>query len=73
MTPAAALPKFFVVCSVILLLTGVAQFLVRPRKPKETIAERFINRSTITAVLSVCIGVLGLLFGLGVLPMPKLG
>jgi uncharacterized membrane protein YfcA len=73
MTPAATLPKFFVVCSVILLLTGVAQFLVRPRKDKETLAERFINRSTITAVLSLCIGLLGLLFGLGVLPMPKLG
>ena len=32
--PAAALlPKFFVICSVILILTGVAQYFVRPTKP----------------------------------------
>jgi hypothetical protein len=71
--PAAALPKFFVICSVILLLTGVGQLLVRPRKDKETLADKLINRSTITALLSLGIGVLGLLLGLGVLPMPRLG
>jgi hypothetical protein len=71
MNPAAAfLPKFFVICSVILILTGVAQFLVRPRKDKETLAERIVNRSIITAILSVGMGILGLLVGLGVIAMP---
>jgi hypothetical protein len=74
MNPAAAfLPKFFVICSVILIMTGVAQVLVRPRKPNETLAEKIINRATITALLAVSMGVLGLLLGLGVLPMPRLG
>jgi hypothetical protein len=30
-----------------------------------------VNRSTITAFLSVSMGILGLLLGLGVLPMPR--
>ena len=73
MNPAARLlPKFFVVCSVILILTGVAQYLVRPRKDKEGALEKVANRSVITALLSVAIGVLGLLLGLGVLQMPRL-
>jgi hypothetical protein len=72
MGPAAAfLPKFFVICSVILIFTGVMQLLVRPRKDKETLAERLINRATITALVSVTIGVLGLLLGLGLLPMVR--
>jgi len=72
MNPAAAfLPKFFVLCSAILILTGVAQLFVRPRKEKETLAEKIINRSTLTAALSLAMGVLGLLLGLGVIPMPR--
>ena len=57
--------------AVILILTGVAQFFVRPRKPNETLAEKIVNRSTITALLSLAMGVLGLLLGLGVIPMPR--
>ena len=73
MNPAAAfLPKFFVISSVILILTGVGQVLVRPRKEKETLSERLVNRATITAFISLAIGVAGLLLGLGVLPMPRL-
>jgi hypothetical protein len=72
MTGAAALlPKFFVICSVILMLAGVAQLFVRPRRPNETLAEKLVNRATITALLSVTFGILGLLVGLGVLPMPR--
>jgi len=70
--PAALLPKFFVICSVILILTGVTQVFVRPRKPRETMAERVVNRSTITALVSLTIGVIGLLVGLGVIPMVML-
>jgi hypothetical protein len=72
--PAARLlPKFFIVCSVILIVTGVAQFLVRPRRDGESPVEKVVNRSAITALLSVAIGVLGLLLGLGILKMPRLG
>jgi hypothetical protein len=66
------LPKFFVISSVILILTGVGQVLVRPRKPNETLAEKILNRATLTALVSLAIGVAGLLLGLGVLPMPHL-
>ena len=73
MNPAARLlPKFFIVCSVILILTGVAQFLVRPRKDGENALEKVANRSAITALLSIAIGVLGLMLGLGILQMPRL-
>jgi hypothetical protein len=51
----------------------VAQVFVRPRKPNETLPEKVLNRATLTALISVVIGVAGLLLGLGVLPMPKLG
>jgi len=45
---------------------------VRPRKAKETLAERLVNRSTITALVSVLIGILGLLLGAGIIPMVHL-
>ena len=61
MNPAAAfLPKFFVISSVILILTGVGQVLVRPRKPGETTAEKLVNRATLTAFVSLVIGVAGM-------------
>ena len=73
MSPAAAfLPKFFIICSLILIATGVMQVFVRPRKERETPAERFVNRSTITAFVSVVVGVLGLLLGAGIIPMVHL-
>lgn len=73
MNPAARLlPKFFIVCSVILILTGVAQYLVRPRKDGENALEKVANRSAITALLSIAVGVLGLMLGLGILKMPRL-
>jgi hypothetical protein len=67
---ATLLPKFFVICSVILILTGVAQSLVRPRRPKESLPEKMVNRATITALLSIAVGIAGLLIGLGVVAMP---
>jgi hypothetical protein len=69
----AFLPKFFIICSVILILAGVAQVFVRPRADKETLAHKIINRATITALFSLAFGIAGLLVGLGVLPMPTLG
>jgi hypothetical protein len=70
-TPAELLPKFFLVSSVILIVSGVGQVLVRPRKEKETLADRLVNRATVTALISLAIGVAGLLLGLGVLPLPR--
>jgi hypothetical protein len=70
--PAATLlPKFFVICSVILILTGVAQYFVRPKKTSENVLEKLANRAVITAVLSIAFGVAGLLIGLGIIPMPR--
>lgn len=69
----AFLPKFFVICSVILILAGVAQVFVRPRADKETLAQKIINRATITAVVSLAFGIAGLLVGLGVVKMPTFG
>ncbi len=70
---AVLLPKFFVLCSVILILTGVAQYLVRPRKPKETLPQKIVNRASITALVSIAVGVAGLLLGLGIIKMPHFG
>jgi hypothetical protein len=67
---AAFLPKFFIVCSSILLLTGIAQVFVRPRAEKETLAAKLINRATLTALVSVAFGICGLLLGLGIVKMP---
>jgi hypothetical protein len=68
---AAFLPKFFVICSVILILAGVAQVFVRPRAENETLLQKLINRATITALVTVAAGVYGLLLGLGVVPLPR--
>jgi hypothetical protein len=64
-------PKFLVVCSIILILSGVAQLFVRPRKEGETPMERLVNRATITTLVTVAFGIAGLLFGLGVLKLPR--
>jgi len=69
----AFLPKFFIICSLILILAGIAQVFFRPRDPKESIATKIINRATITAMVSLAFGIVGLLVGLGVLPMPTMG
>jgi hypothetical protein len=69
----AFLPKFFVICSVILILAGIAQVFVRPRADRETLAQKIINRSTITAVVSLAFGIVGLLVGLGVFKIPTFG
>jgi hypothetical protein len=64
-------PRFLVICSIILILTGVAQVFVRPRKENETPLEKWVNRSTITAFVSLAFGITALLFGLGVFKLPR--
>ena len=51
-------------------IDGVAQVFVRPHAPNESLAAKLINRSTITALFAVAVGVCGLLVGLGVVKMP---
>lgn len=67
----ALLSKFFIISSVVLILSGTAQLFVRPRKPNETLPEKLLNRATLTATISLIIGLAGLLLGLGILPMPR--
>ena len=69
----AFLPKFFVISGAILVISGVAQVFVRPRKPGETAAQKVINGSVLRAVVFVTCGLLGILIGLGVIPMVRLG
>ncbi|HXU04557.1 MAG TPA: hypothetical protein VN903_26525 [Polyangia bacterium] len=71
MNAAAMFPRFLIICSIILIIAGVSQVLVRPRGEKETLLEKFVNRATITAVVSLAIGIAGLLFGLGIFKMPR--
>ena len=72
MTGAAALlPKFFIVCSAILILSGLAQVFVRLCAANESIGQKLVNRATITALVSVGFGVYGLLLGLGIVPLPR--
>ncbi len=68
---AALLPKFFIVCSALLILSGLAQVFVRPRAANESIGHKLVNRATITALVSVGFGVYGLLLGLGIVPLPR--
>lgn len=74
MTSAAELmPKFFVISGAILVISGLAQVFVRPRKPGETAAQKIVNGSVVRAVLFVTCGILGVLVGLGVIPMARWG
>jgi len=70
MNPAVSfMPKFFVISGAILVLSGVAQVFVRPRKTGESALQRVLNGAVIRAVMFVICGVLGILLGLGVIPL----
>jgi hypothetical protein len=71
MNAAALFPRFLIICSIILLIAGVAQVFVRPRADDETLLQKLINRSTITALVTVAFGIAGLLYGLGVFKLPR--
>ena len=71
MNAVALFPRFMVICSIILIIAGVAQVFVRPRGDKETPLQKVINRATITALVSLAFGIAGLLYGLGIFKMPK--
>ena len=71
MNAAALFSRFLVICSVILIIAGVAQIFVRPRKDKETALEKVVNRASITALVSLAFGIAGLLYGLGIFKVPS--
>jgi hypothetical protein len=72
MNPALSfMPKFFVISGAILVLSGVAQVFVRPRKSGESLAQKIVNGAVIRAILFVTCGVLGILLGLGIIPMMR--
>jgi hypothetical protein len=62
------MPKFFVISGAILVLSGVAQVFVRPRKDGESAAQKVLNGAVVRAVLFVTCGILGILLGLRVIP-----
>ena len=71
MNAAALFPRFLVICSIILIIAGVSQVLVRPRADNETPLQKIINRATITALVSLAFGIAGLLYGFGVFKLPR--
>jgi hypothetical protein len=71
MNAVAVFPRFLIICSVILIIAGVAQVFVRPRADKETALQKIVNRATITALVSIAFGIAGLLYGLGVFKLPR--
>jgi len=71
MSAVALFPRFLIICSVILIIAGVAQVFVRPRGDKETALQKIVNRATITALVSIAFGIAGLLYGLGVFKLPR--
>lgn len=64
--------RFFIISGVVLMVSGVLQALVRPRKSGESPGQRFVNRSTVWAFLCVTVGLLGVLVGTGVVPLVPL-
>jgi uncharacterized membrane protein len=63
----------FVFGGVILMISGVLQALVRPRKPNETPAQRLVNGATIRAVFFVVMGLMAILVGARVIPLMPMG
>ena len=63
----------FIFGGVVLMISGVLQALVRPRKPNETPTERLVNAATVRAVFFVVMGVLAILVGARVVPLMPMG
>lgn len=62
---------FFLLSGVLLIVSGVLQAIIRPRGERESTLARILNRSTLRAVVFVCVGVVGVLVGVGVLHLPR--
>lgn len=62
---------FFLLSGLLLIVSGVLQAIIRPRVEKETTLARILNRATLRAVVFVCVGMVGVLVGVGVLHLPR--
>ncbi|MDX2020646.1 MAG: hypothetical protein SF187_10415 [Deltaproteobacteria bacterium] len=62
---------FFLLSGVLLIVSGVLQAIIRPRGERESTLARILNRSTLRAVVFVCVGLVGVLVGVGVLHLPR--
>jgi hypothetical protein len=71
MNAVALFPRFLIICSIILIIAGVAQLFVRPRAERESLLQKIVNRATITALVSFAFGIAGLLYGFGVFRLPR--
>ena len=69
MNPALTGLRFFVFGGAILILSGVAQALARPRGARESGIQRYINGATVRAIVFVTVGVAAIMVGLGAIPV----
>jgi hypothetical protein len=71
MNPALAfMPKFFVIGGLVLVISGVGQWLVRTRRPRETLAQMLGSRAMLKMIVFVSVGIFFTLLGVGVIPFP---
>ena len=63
----------FIFGGAVLVISGILQALVRPRRPSETPAERIINGANLRGVFFVVVGVLTILVGARVVPLFPMG
>lgn len=61
--------QMFVLGGIILIVSGIAQAFVRPRRAGETTAQKIVNAATVRATVFVVVGTLAILVGAGVLPL----
>lgn len=62
--------KFFLLSGVLLIVSGVLQAVIRPRGERESMLQLILSRATLRAVVFVCVGIVGVLVGVGVLHLP---
>jgi hypothetical protein len=59
----------FIFGGAVLMISGVLQAVVRPKKPNETPGERLVNAATVRAFFFCVMGLLAILVGLRVIPL----
>jgi uncharacterized membrane protein len=59
----------FILGGLVLIVSGILQALVRPRRANESRAERLVNAATVRALFFVIMGILAILVGAGVIPL----
>jgi hypothetical protein len=64
------MPKFFVIGGLILILSGAAQWFIRPRRENETPAQMLGSRATLKMIIFVSVGIFFTLLGAGAIPFP---